>query len=120
MYVLPPTDLLLPTWFRLERDGVKGIVIVPMSPAASWWTIMKGGLISKLQTFLGTSLTIPYGCAKINTHDKLTNTEYAILDIKKSARRSLWQTLSTPSIHALNRLVQQDLDLERSVASQDW
>jgi len=113
-------DLLLPTWLRLERDGVTGIAIVPMSPTAPWWTIMKGGLISELQTFAGTSLTIPHACAKINTHDKLTNIEFAILDIEKSARRSLWQALSTPSIHALNRLVQQDLDLERSVASQDW
>jgi len=36
-------DLLLHTWFRLERDGADGIAIVPMSPAAPWWTIMKCG-----------------------------------------------------------------------------
>jgi len=70
-------DLLLPTWLRLERDRAAGIVIVPMSPAAPWWTIMKGGLISKMQTFAGTSLTIPDGCAKINTGDKLTKLEFA-------------------------------------------
>jgi len=72
-------DLLLPTWLRLERDRAAGIAIVPMSPAAPWWTIMKGGLISKMQIFAGTSLTIPDGCVKINTHDKLTNLEFAIV-----------------------------------------
>ena len=35
--------LLLPTWLRLERDEAAGIAIVPMSPAALWWTIMKCG-----------------------------------------------------------------------------
>jgi len=79
VYVFPPMDLLLPTWLRLERDRVAGIAIVPMSPAAPWWTIMKGGLISKMQIFAGTSLTIPDGCVKINTHDKLTNLEFAIV-----------------------------------------
>jgi len=43
LYVFQPMDLLLPTWLRLERDGAAGIAIVPMSPAAPWWTIMKCG-----------------------------------------------------------------------------
>jgi len=150
-------DLLLPTWLRLERDRAAKIAIVPMSPAAPWWTIMKCGLISKIQTFAGTSLTIPDGCAKVNTHDKLTKLEFAIVEfdfskslslnknsptctppcpqatsarlppampsnsaIDKTARQSLWRALSTPSVHALNRQVQQEMDLERNVASQDW
>jgi len=157
VYVFPPMDLLLPTWLPLERDRAAGIAIVPMSPAAPRWTIMKGGLISKMQTFAGTSLTIPDGCAKI-THDKLTKLEFGIVEfdfskslsphknsptctplcpqatsarlppvmpsnsaIDKTARQSLWRALSTPSVHALNRhWVQQDMDLERNVASQDW
>jgi len=150
-------DLLLLSWLHLERDRLTGIAIVPMSPAALWWTIMKGGLISKMQTFAVTSLTIPDGCAKINTHDKLTKLEFAIVEFDfskslspnknsptctplypqatsarlhpampsnsatdKTARQSLWRALNTPSVHALNRQVQQDMDLERSVASQDW
>jgi len=150
-------DLLLPTWLRLERDRAAGIAIVPMSPAAPWWTIMKGGLISKMQIFAGTSSTITDGCAKINTHDKLTNLEFAIVKfdsgeslnphkssptrtplcsqatsarlppgmlsnsaIEKTARQSLWRALSTPSVHALNHQVQQNMDLERNVASLDW
>ena len=79
--VFPPMDLLLPTWLRLERDRTAEIAIVPMSPAAPWWTIMKCGLISKIQTFAGTSLTIPDECAKINTHDKLTKLEFAIVEL---------------------------------------
>jgi len=43
LYVFQPMDLLLHTWLRLERDGAAGIAIVPMSPAATWWTIMKCG-----------------------------------------------------------------------------
>jgi len=43
LYVFQPMDLLLPKWLRLERDGAAGIAIVPMSPAAPWWTIMKCG-----------------------------------------------------------------------------
>ena len=43
LYVFQPMDLLLPIWLRLERDGAAGIAIVPMSPAAPWWTIMKCG-----------------------------------------------------------------------------
>jgi len=35
--------MLLPTWLRLERDGTAGIAIVPMSPAALWWAILKCG-----------------------------------------------------------------------------
>jgi len=54
-------DLLLPTWLRLERDRAARIAIVPMSPAAPWWTITKGGLISKMQIFAGTSLTLVAG-----------------------------------------------------------
>jgi len=118
---------------------------------------MKGNLISKMQTFAGTSLTIPDGCTKIHTHDKLTKLEFAIVEfdfskslnpnknsptctplcpqatsarlppampsisaIDKTARQSLWQALSTPSVHALNLQVQQDMDLERNVVSQDW
>jgi len=79
-------DLLLPMCLRLERDRVTGIAIVPMSPTAPWWTIMKNGLISELQTLAGTSLTIPHGCAKINTHDKLTNVEFGILDIDRKTK----------------------------------
>jgi len=157
VYVFPPMELLLPTWIRLERDRAAGIAIVPMSPAAPWWTIMKGGLISKMQAFAGTSLTIPDGCAKINTNDKLTKLEFAIVEfdfgkslqpnphsptftplcpqatsarlppampsisaIDKTARQNLWRALSTPSMHAFNLQVQQDLDLERNVAIQDW
>ena len=41
LYVFQPMDLLLPTWLRLERDRAVGIAIMPMSPAAPWWTIMK-------------------------------------------------------------------------------
>jgi len=150
-------ELLLPTWIRLERDRAAGIAIVPMSPAAPWWTIMEGGLISKMQAFAGTSLTIPDGCAKINTNDKLTRLEFAIVGfdfgkslqphphsptctplcpqatsarlppampsisvIDKTAQQNLWRALSTPSMHAFNLQVQQDMDLERNFAIQDW
>ena len=41
---------------------------------------MKGDLISKMQTFAGTSLTIPDGSAKIKAHDKLTKLEFAIVE----------------------------------------
>ena len=44
----------------------------------------------------------------------------SISAIDKTARQSLWRALSTPSVHALNLQVQQDMDLERIVAGQDW
>jgi len=146
-------ELLLPTWIRLEHDRSAGIAIVPMSPAAPWWTIMKGGLISKMQAFAGTCLTIPDECAKINTNDKLTRLEFAIVEfdfgkslqpnphsptctplcpqattpamssisaIDKTARQNLWRAMSSPSMHAFILQVQQDMDLERNVAIQDW
>jgi len=126
VYVFPPMDLLLPTWLRLERDRAAGIAIVPMSPAALWWTIMKGGLISKMQTFAGTSLTIPDGCAKINIHDKLTTLEFAIveLDFSESHKPNKSSPTCTPlcpqatsarlppvmpSISAINKTARQSL-----------
>ena len=33
--------------------------------------------------------------------------------INKTARQSLWRALSTPSVHALNRQVRQDMERER-------
>jgi len=44
----------------------------------------------------------------------------SISAIDKTTRQSLWRALSTPSVQALNLQVQQDMDLERIVAGQDW
>ena len=80
VYAFPPMDLLLPMWIRLQTDRAAGIAIVPMSPGAPWWTIMTSALLSDIQTFPGTSLTLPEGCAKINANNRLTNLENAIVE----------------------------------------
>ena len=150
-------DLLLPMWIRLRTDRASGIAIVPMSPGAPWWTIMTSALQSDIQTFPGTSLTLPEGCAKMNANNRLTNLEFAIAEFafskslcphKKSptctpicsqattqclpsavlsasasavaARRDLWRLLSFLSVSARNREAQDDLNLKRFVASQEW
>jgi len=150
-------DLLLPMWIRLQTDRAARITIVPMSPGAPWWTIMTSALQSDIQTFPGTSLTLPEGCAKINANNRLTNLEFAIIefDFSKSlcphknsptctpicsqfttqrlpsavlsasasaiaARRDLWRLLSFSSVSARNREAQDDLNLEKIVASQEW
>jgi len=157
VYIFPPMDLLLPMWIRLQTDRAARIAIVPMSLGAPWWTIMTSALQSDIQTFPGTSLTLPEGCAKINANNRMTNLEFAIVefDFGKSlyphknsptctpvcyqamtqrlpsavmsasasaiaARRDLWRLLSSPSVFARNRKTQDDLNLEKSVASQEW
>jgi len=157
VYAFPPVDLLLPMWICLQTDRAAGIAIVPMSPGAPWWNIMTSALQSDIQTFPGTSLTFPEGCAKINANNRLTNLEFAIEDFDFSqslcphknsptctpicsqattqrlpsavpsasasaiaARRDLWRLLSFPSVSARNREAQDDLMLEKFVASQEW
>jgi len=157
VYAFPPMDLLLPMWIRLQTDRAAEITIVPMSPGAPWWTIMTSALQSDIQTFLGTSLTLPEGCAKINANNRLTTLEFAIVefDFGKSlcphknspictpicsqattqrlpsavlsasasavaARRDLWRLLSLLSVSARNREMQDDLNLEKFVVSQEW
>jgi len=129
VYAFPPMNLLLLTWICLQKDRVAGNAIVPMSPGAPWWPIMTSGQNSKLQTFAGTILTMPEKCAKINANSKLCPQATAprmpptVLSdsaIEIAARRNILQALSTPLVRALNQVVQQDLNLERSVASQDW
>jgi len=131
--------------------------LCPMSPGAPWWTIMTSALQSDIQTFPGTSLTLPEGCAKINANNRLTNLEFAIVefDFAKglcphknlptctpvcyqatthrlpsavmsastsavAARRDLCRLLSSPSVFARNCETQDDLNLEKSMASQEW
>jgi len=157
VYAFPPMDLLLPIWIHLQTDRAAGIAIVSMSPRAPWWTIMPSALQSDIQTFPGTSLTLPEGCAKINANNRLTNLEFAIAEFafskslcphKKSptctpicsqattqrlpsavlsasasavaARRDLWRLLSSPSVSVRNCETQDDLNLEKIVASQEW
>jgi len=79
VYVFPPTELLLATWTRLQRDGARGVAVVPVTPGAPWWALLRTGQVGDAVRFSGSHITIPTGCESLNKLDKITNLEFAVV-----------------------------------------